>query len=257
MKRNLLLLLLVSLFATRGFSDGVYLEFKVSTDKSGSGNMVTYTHNGDSRSELSFSVPQKQADMMPKTMVTLMLKDKPDLVYLLNTDKKTYTEMDISKKEDAKDYSQDDYDVTVIGKEKVNGYNAVHVKVKNKKSEMEQEMWMTTELKDFADFSKVKTKYTGKENLNKALAAKGAAGFPVRIQVTEKFGTATIDLVKAEKRDNPASMFSLDGFSKSAGGSASDPNVQQEMIQKLQKMSPEERQKYIEELKKQYGNQPK
>ena len=155
-----------------------------------------------------------------------------------------------------KDYPQQDYEVTVIGKEKVNCYNCTHVKVVRKGSNIAEEMWNSKDVVDYSSLLNVKTRFTGRDNLNKALVAKGAEGFPVRIKSSEHGTDVQIDLVKAERKNQPASLFSLDGYTKSAAKPAGSQS-QQEMMQKLQNMTPEERQKYIEEMKKQYGLQHK
>ena len=252
LKKNLWLLFLISIVSARGYSEGVYIEFLLKTGGGITSSLVTYTRGEDTRSETSFSFSKKVPGMI-STKVSLILKEQPGVIYLLDSAKKSYTEMDTSKSGDMKDHAIEDYTVTVIGKEKVNGYNTIHVNIKTAKTEIEQDMWLTTEIKDFADFLKVKTKYTGKQNLNKALAAKGATGFPVRIQIIQKGGGAIIDLVKAEKSDNPPSLFSLEGYTKAGGAQ----NAEKDMMQKLEKMSPEERKKFIEDMNKQYGNQPK
>jgi hypothetical protein len=247
MKRIIFSLFLLSCFTQQGFSQGCYFEFKMTSDKA-NGNMKTYAQDGNSRSEVSMNIGDpNSAPMMNHVVVALMLKDNPDKVYMLDVDKKTYSEMDVSKRPDAKD-SPDDYEVTLIGKEKVNGYNSTHVKVKNKKSNQEEELWTTTDIPHFADFEKVKSKYTGKENLTKALAAKGAEGFPVRIIINESMGSAQLDLVTAELRTNPANLFSLDGYSKSAGTGGID---RQQLQQQLQNMTPEQRQQFIEQMRQQ------
>jgi hypothetical protein len=207
------------------------------------GTMKAYVQDGNTRSQISITAP------MAMDIVTLTLKSTPNTVYMLNEKGKTYSEVDISKSEQWKDNPQDEYEITVVGKESVNGYNSTHVKVKRKDSKVEQEMWLTTEIKDYAAFASAKTKYTGRQSLMKALEAKGVAGFPVRILVNEHGNDVQIDFVKAEKKDNPASLFSLDGYTKSAGA-AGGVNMQ-EMMQKMQNMTPEERKAFIEQMKQQ------
>ncbi|MDB5282048.1 MAG: hypothetical protein JWO06_1123 [Bacteroidota bacterium] len=249
MKPFLLLLTVLAGLATQGFSQGFYIEFKITANNGPAGSMVTYSRDGDTRSEVTFGGQEKPSSLGKMGVISLTLKDKPNTIYTLNADKKTYSETDVSNND--KGLTAEDYEVTVIGKEKMNGYNATHVKIKIKKFSQEQDMWVSSEVPAYADFVKIKTKYTGDAGLSKALEAKGTSGFPVRILVTQKFGTATIDLVKAEKRSNPASLFSLDGYTKTTASALQ--GSPQEMMEKIKNMSPEERQKYLEEMKKQYG----
>jgi hypothetical protein len=248
MKRVLLSCLLCGCLAVPGFSQGFYFEFKLTGDKV-NGNMKTYAQDGNSRSELNIALGAPgSGQAMNRNVVALVLKDNPDKTYMLDVDKKTYSELDISKRPDTKD-SPDDYDITVIGKEKVNGYDATHVKVKNKRTNQEQDMWTSTGVANYSELEKIKTKYTGKENLTKALAAKGAEGFPVRFIIKEMNTTVQLDLVAASTKTNPASLFSLDGYTKSTGAGAD----RQQMMQQLQNMTPEERQKFIEQMRQQQG----
>ena len=63
-----------------------------------------------------------------------------------------------------------------------------------------------------------------------------------------------LDLVKAEKKSLDGSLFSTNGYTKSATNSVSGMPVID--AQAIQKMTPEERQKYIEDMKAKY-QQPK
>ena len=248
--KKLAVLLGAFLFSYAAFAQGFYMEMKLSSsDKGDMGVMKAYSQDGNNRSEIDITTP-----MGPLAVVTIILKGTPNTLYMINEKGKTYSENDITKNNQYKDYPQDDYEVTVLGKEKVNGYNSTHVKVVHKSGAQTEEMWTSTEVVDYSAFLTAKTKFTGRENLNKALAAKGATGFPVRIKTSEHGMDIQVDLVKAEKKNNPASLFSLDGYTKS--GVTTNGMSQQELIQKLQNMTPEEREKFKEDMMKQYGQQP-
>ena len=244
--------LFILLMGARAFSQGYYMEMKMSTaDNANMGVVKVYAQDGNSRSEINLTTPGGPMDML-----TLILKSTPNTLYVINAKGKTYSEMDISQNNQYKDLPQEEYEVTVLGKEKVNGYNTTHVKVAHKGSAVTEELWTSKEVADYSALISAKTKFTGRDNLNKALAAKGADGFPVRIKTSEHGVDVQVDLVKAEKRNNVASLFSLDGYSKSSAPNMSGLS-QQEMIQKVQNMTPEERQQFIEQMKAQYGQQPK
>jgi hypothetical protein len=246
--------IVASLFALllgfQAFSQGYYMEMKMSSAENGDMGVVKlYAQDGNSRSEINLNTPGGPMDMQ-----TLILKRTPNTLYVLNSKGKTYSEMDISQNNQYKDFPQEDYEVTVLGKEKVNGFNATHVKIVHKGSAITEEMWTSKEVADYTAFISAKTKFTGRENLNKALAAKDADGFPVRIKTSEHGVDVQVDLVTAEKRNYLASLFSLDGYTKSSPTPMSGLS-QQEMIQKVQNMTPEERQQFIEQMKNQYGGQ--
>jgi len=241
------ILLLAILFCCAGFAQGFYFEMKMSSNSQPMGTMKVYAQDGNSRSEVNVTTP-----MGPMDMVTLSLKSNPTSIYMVDDKKKTYSETDVSKSDQWKDASTEDYDITVLGKEKVNGYNSTHVKIKRKDSKLEQDMWVSTEVVDYGTFMKAKTKFTGRENLYKALEAKGATGFPVKIVTSAQGNEIEIDFVKAEKRNNPSSLFSLEGYTKGSGGTGGS---MQDMIQKMKDMTPEERQKAIDQMKQQYQQQ--
>ena len=209
------------------------------------GNMKVYSQDGNSRSELNIATP-----MGPMAVTTITLKSSPNKAYMLNDKDKTYSEIDLGKSDQWQDPKQEDYEVTVLGKETVNGFKSTHVLVKNKNRNTQEEMWTSTDVVDYTSFINAKTKFTGRENLNKLLIAKGAPGFPVRIKTNEHGNDVQIDFVKAEKRTNPANMFSMDGYKKTEGGVLGGDR--KEMMQKIQNMTPEERQKFLQDMQKQY-----
>lgn len=246
--KKLTVIILSTMFSCAAFAQGFYMEMAMSsTGKGAMGTVKVYSQDGNSRSEINMTT-----QMGAMNMVTLILKSEPNTLYMLNDKNQTYSTMDLDKNNQYKDFPEEDYEVTVLGKEKVNGYNTMHVKVMRKGAQEPEEMWTSKEVVDYSAFISAKTKFTGRNNLNKALAAKGAEGFPVRIKTTEHGTEIQMDLVKAEKRNQPATLFSLDGYTKSATKTVGGQS-QQEMMQKLQNMTPEERQKYIEEMRKQYG----
>lgn len=226
------------------FANGAYLEFKITGKQDGiTGSMKSYTQDGNTRTEMQMNMPQMPGGGINN--ISLILKDNPDKIYVLNEAAKTYTEHDKS----AKSGAEGGYEVTVLGKENVNGYNSTHVKVKQGSSGHEVEMWVSTDLPNYAKYKAMGTKYTD-DYLFRSLAVKGVDGFPVRILANEHGHTMQLDLVKAEEKNNPASLFSLDGYSKSSSPSASGsmPNMHD-----IQNMTPEQRQQMIEQLKQQYG----
>ncbi len=243
--------------ATTLFAQGYYIEFKISTggkEAVSSGTIKSYSQDENSRSEVNMVMPQLPGGAIKIT--SLALKADQTKMYLLNEKDKTYSELETGTQEDYKDLPQANYEVTVVGKETVNGYNTTHVTIKINGVQRE-EMWTTKDLAGYADFSKIKTKYTGKTNMYKALADKGADGMPVRIKATERGQNIQMDLVKAEKRNNPASLFSLSGYSKgSAFSGIPGAENMQEMMQKMQNMTPQEREEIMKRIKEQYSNQP-
>ncbi len=251
--KKLLSLSLLLLTGALLFAQGFYLEFKItSSANTGSGTVKNYSQDGSTRSEATISAPQMPDGVK---ITTLMLKAQPNTIYMLNDKEKTYSEMQASAGEDYKDHPVADYEVTVLGKETVNGYKTTHVSVKIN-GVQRQEMWTTRDIAGYADFSKIKTVYTGKDNLYTALAAKGAEGMPVRIKTTQSGREVQLDLVSAEKRNIPATMFTLNGYTKGSGLMQIEgmPDMQ-EMLKKIQNMTPAEKEAMLKKMKELYNQE--
>ena len=255
MKRPFILTLILAVLYAGVFAQGYYMEFKISSsgkEANMSGAMKSYYQNENSRGEITMKVPQIPGSG-EISVVSLTLKDSPGKVFLLDEKNKSYTEIETGTDEDWKDAPESDYEVTVVGKENVNGYNATHVQILRKGSKTPQEYWTSKEVVNYTDMMKMKTKYTGKDNMMKALEAKGANGFPVRIKTTEQGNSIQIDLMKAEKKSNPASLFSLSGYTKSQTGTFIPAGIDiQQIMKDVQNMTPEEREKWMQEMQKQY-----
>ena len=63
-----------------------------------------------------------------------------------------------------------------------------------------------------------------------------------------------MDLVKAEVKTNSPVLYSLIGYTQAASAPAGSAKEAQDMMVKLQSMSPEARRKMIEELRKKSGD---
>jgi hypothetical protein len=248
MKKNLFIIALVFFAMNVAAKEGMYIEFKMAST-SVNGTVKDYlSADGDSRNESSM-VMSLNGNGQPYETTVIKLHSAPDVVYALNEKNKTYSVTDISKVKDRED--DNDYDITVLGKERVNSYSCTHVKVKNKKTQNEMEMWLSKDIPQYERYAaRVKNKYMGGSHLYQQLKEKGAEGFMVRmIMNNARGGQMQMDLVKAEQRNINESLFSLDGYAKTDAPA----NRNAEMQQKMQNMTPEERQKYIEQLQQQYA----
>lgn len=227
---------------------GSYVEFKLTISKE-TGYMKMYNQDGNSRTEMNWKSPSMPGGEM--NIVNIILKSDAHKTYTLNEKEKTYSVSDWSAYESKA--KEQEYEVTVIGNEKVNGYNAVHVKLKRKSSQTTQDLWMSKEVQNFEMYKSIQSKYTSSEMYN-VFKDKGVDGFPVRILADEHGRSFQMDLVKAETKTIAASLFSLDGYKKSEAPAG----VSNSMIQQYQNMTPEERKKMIDQMKKQYEKpQPK
>jgi hypothetical protein len=229
-------MLLLSVIATVGqsFAQGAYIEFKMTSADGVSGSTKVYTRDGSVRSVTDIASPQAPGGMH---WVSLILKDNPNKSYQLNENAKTYSEIDLTKNF-KKENDSSQFEVAIVGKEKVNGYNAMHIRVNKVNFPNVEDIWVSTDVPNYKQYLKVKSKYTT-VGLFKAVAAKGVMGFPVRTIATERGKRIQIDVVKAEQRANDPALFTLSGNSAEA-----------DMMNKIKSMTPEERQKFIDELRK-------
>ncbi len=251
MRKNLLFITMLVFIGTSATAkEGMYLEFKMSGGKI-SGTSKSYSCNGNTRSETSFINPLMNS---PMTTVSLMLKDAPDMMYTLNEQDKTYTERQTGKN-DVRKGEEGEYEVTIVGKEQVDNYNCIHVKVRSGSSQHERDIWVSKDVAGWANYISIRNTYLSGSRLFDALKAKGAEGCIVRL-TTEgtNGGQMQMDLVKAEKRDVDESIFSLAGYTKTASSMRPGGYGGVDAAQ-IQKMTPEERQKYIDDMKAKYQQQ--
>ncbi len=259
MKKLLALILIAncSLSDINTNAQGVYVEYKLSSDKaekSMSGNNKTWHQDGNSRSEMEMNIPGLPVGAM--NTITITRKDKPNTIIKLTPSNKTYTEISYEEYEPQEKKSTEPFEVTVVGKETVNGYNCTHVIAKFKNSgKVRNEWWTSKDVAGFPGFSGLKgTKYLDDDSFFSKMAEKGADGFPVRMKMSEAgTGGIQMDLVKAEKKTVPSSMFEIPaGYTKAA---AMDMSNMPKSMQDLKNMTPEEQKKMMEDLMKMYGGQ--
>jgi Domain of unknown function (DUF4412) len=237
-------LALLAFFSISSFArEAIYLEFKV-TGKSMTGNTKTYSSGGDIRTEMTMKMENSDNEF---SSASLLLHNSPGKAYTLNEKDKSYKEVDATKELDTE---EEEYQVKVLGKEKINNYNCVHISVFYKKSKQSTEMWLSKEIPGYENYTGVRTKYLGGAKFFKALKDQGAEGFVVRMfSSTDNGFRMQMDLVVAEKREVAESLFSLKGYSNCTspirGGQR--PNAEE-----LQKMTPEERKAYMEKMKDKY-----
>jgi hypothetical protein len=197
-----LTLILVSI-AT--FAQDMYLEYKMSGTMTATNKIYTSSTAG-MRMEMEMDVPR--AGKMLN--IVIMPKGKP-VIYMLNEKSKSYTELPLNYGKTDKDFS-----IEVVGKEKVAGYNCVHIKVMNDKKQI-TDMWTTKDIAGYETMNLLSksNEMFGSEKVYTQLKSKGADGMMVKTVLNLDKKTIVNELVKAEKHSNPASMFALPaGYSK-------------------------------------------
>ena len=148
------ILVILAVFCSSLLHAGIYVEFKM-TGAAGSkgdpgiqGTMKAWYQDGNTRSQSQMEMPGGMGRMpgMPDmgNMIMLLLRDQPDKTFMLDEKNKTYSE--ILKNQGKKDL-EEEYEITVIGQEKVNGYNTTHIKAVSKgSSKAEMEWWVSKEV---------------------------------------------------------------------------------------------------------------
>ncbi|MCW3121028.1 MAG: hypothetical protein JWQ38_520 [Flavipsychrobacter sp.] len=242
MKKNLLLIALLFFTFPVFAAEGVYLEFRI-TSTNINGTSKTYNSAGNVRSEMTMTNARSSA---PMSVVTLKLHNEPNTVYSLNEKDKTYT---VTNTQSTTGYKEDDFDVEIVGKEKIGSYNCTHVNIVYKKTGHKNQMWLSRDIPGYASYTSVEDNYLGGSEFFDKLKAKGADGFVVRMLINGgRSEQIQMDLVKAEKKNIDAGMFSVSGYTKSA----TPANM---TADQLKSMTPEQRQEYLKQMRERYNKQ--
>ncbi len=242
----------IALFiSVASFGQGALIEFKMTSTKGMTGTIITKHSEYGSKVDMNMSAPQMPGGGIQ--MVSLSKKDNPDVTYVLNEANKTYTER---KKTESKAHTDNNtYTVKKVGEEKVNGYKCIHAIVTSGKETYD--VWNTKDFPEYAKYAEAmnSNERMGSSKREQALKDAGCEGFPVKTvhKGNDREGEMTMELVKMEKKNYSKSDFEIPaGYTKSEAGSSVSPTGMKSQ-EEIMKMTPEERAKYIEEMKKKYG----
>ena len=244
--------ILISLFCASilNSQNGASIEFKITSSKGYTGSVKVNFSDFGSESEFSMLIPQMPGGGIKNK--SLMMKEKPGTIFMINDQNKTYSE---NLPTDPSNQDSKTYLVKKIGEETVSGYKCVHAIITE--GNETHEVWNTKDIPDFAKYSEAfKTnRRIGSQKREQALKDAGCDGLPVKTlhKGNAQEGDMTMELVKLEKKTFTKSDFEVPtGYTKTGAGSSalsSEMKTQQEIMN----MTPEERAKYIEEMKKKYG----
>ncbi len=233
--------------------NGAHLEYKMSSDQNMNGTMVAYYLDGNSRSEMQMNIPAMPGGKM--NMIYITQKDKPTTHYQLNETAKTYKEIVTTSDDKVKDENQE-CAVKVLGKEKVGNYNCTHVSITQGK--VNYDMWTSKDIPDYANYKPKGQKYMGNAKLYKALEDNQADGFPVKSVYKAqggREGSVTVELVTFEKKSLSADLFQIPADYKKQESASYTPGTMPSASD-IQNMTPEQRQKFVEQMKQMQQNQP-
>ena len=221
--------------------DGFYMEYVMEIGNAKEAMKTTnkmWHSNFGSKVQSEMNIP----GFGPKKTIILMPKSSPDMFYSVDETKKTYTE--IKRQKDAAD--DKDYTIEIVGPEKIGNYNCTHAKIKSKGKVLD--VWVTKDIQGYSDFYNAALLQNGAKGLENAFKSKELEGIMVRMKDASPKEAFTMELVKFEKGNFPQTMFEIPaGYTK---GASFDPS-------KMKDMTPEERQKMMEEMMKQYGKEEK
>jgi hypothetical protein len=230
--------------------NGAFMEYRISSSKGATGSVkVKYSEFGTA-SDFNMSMPQMPGGGMQ--FKSLSMSSAPDVIYKIDDSNRTYSE---SKKNESSEDTRS-YTVIKVGEETVNGYKCVHCTISDGKEVHEE--WNTRDIPGFEKYEEAfksgKSMRSGSPKRDAAVKAAGCDGMPVKSfhKGNEREGDMTMELVKMEKKTYSRSDFELPtGYAKSetTRPGVGAPKTQDEIM----KMSPEERTKYIGEMKKKYG----
>lgn len=241
---------LVAAFVSHA-QNGVSLEYKITSSKGPTGSIKINFSDYGSSTEFTMAVAQMPGSSMANK--NLVIKSAPDVIYIINDKSKTYSELKRveTEKEDAKTYT-----VKKLGEETLNGHKCIHATVTD--GSETQEIWTTKDISGFENYSSAynTTKHFGSKKRELALKTAGCDGLPVKSinKGNDREGEMTQELVKFEKKNFSKSEFELPaGYTKNAGPGNPTMGSPMKSKEEIMSMTPEERAKYVEELKKQHG----
>jgi hypothetical protein len=220
---------------------GVAFEYTLGSSEGVTGEFKGYYSESGFRSEMAMHMPKMPGGGFSRT--TLMLKDKPGISIMLDDKAKTYSETEIKPRPEG---NADSCVVKILGNEKIGKYNCIHSQVTE--NHKVSEFWTTKDIPEYEKYAAVHKggRYMGKGNTEAALKKAGADGFLVKTFSKEaRGGEMSMELTKFEKQNLSPDLFAIPaGYTKAAAA----PDYS-----KMKDMTPEERQKFIENMKKQNG----
>jgi Domain of unknown function (DUF4412) len=187
----------------------MYLEYKMTGVQPGmeSINKMYLSSTSGLRMDMEMSMPK----VGKMTTVTIVPKGKTSSISY-NTMSKTYFETNTT----AKEMKDADMKFELVGKEKIGPYNCTHIKMIMGKKVV-SDMWTTKDISGY-EVMEALTKSTSNFVSNKIyqqFKTAGADGLTVKMVMHLDDKEMVTKLIKAEKRNNPASMYKVPaGYTK-------------------------------------------
>lgn len=202
--------------------------------------------------------PGKVGANHPSVYKTTIIQraSEPDRMYMLNTERKTYSILHIGKNRE-KSSPGETFTVKKLGHDTIAGLSCEKALVTEPSSGADHEVCVTNELVPSSAWLAAMNRRS-MSGLGKALRDNGLDGFPIKMTTRYKNGIgSTFELVRFEKTSPPPSAFDIPtGYTQTAASPlAMTPEQEKAMKDALSKMTPEQRKQMEEMMKKQNGNQ--
>jgi hypothetical protein len=230
----------------------------------GSGTARTFVSAAGTRQEMTMG-----AKGQSMSMVTLVLKAKPGKAFMVNDEKKTYSEIDVAALKAAGEKSPEKFTARRLGSAKVAGYGCAHGLVEGSKG-ARWEVWTTRDIAGDASFwaEQAGEKQGGAgAGIFRAMKDAGLDGWPLKWVVKQKGpdggeAAVTWEATKVERRSLSGSLFSLSGYTRSEDGPMGamgqmklPPEQQKQMDEMMKNLTPEQRKQMQEMMQKTQGAQ--
>lgn len=226
------------------------------------------------RTEWEMALPDssRSGQQAPRRMKTTMLGKaaKPNVLYMVNDENKTYSVWDTTKSaKEAGSVSQETYTVERLGSGSVAGIGCDRARLTSSQGD-QIEVCVSKELGASGDWIAAMDRGDrSSQGWVRALKEKGITGFPVRWSMRRKGETEpymTMELTRLEKKPLPASLFevpagyrqtdtAIGGLTPEQEKAMADSRAQ--MDEALKNMTPEQRKAYEDAMKRYAQPTPK
>ena len=218
---------------------GVYYEYSIETNTKEHGtakssSKIYLTLSGEGRSEMNMAAMMGVQNGKPLVVIGRM--NKPHFSVIIDDQQKEYSLNVIDTA--LINSNMENYKVTKIGNETVNGYNCTHARLVSTmgsgmfKSSTTEDIWSSENVPGYDLYKKASMQQNVTPAMVKALNDAGCGGFFVKMTSGSKHSSMTMQLITAEKKSFPSSLFKIP-----AGYSESKDNL---MIGNMMKVAPKE-----------------
>jgi hypothetical protein len=274
MKRALILVLLVTGLSStvRALPFEGVADFRIQTNvekgKALLGTGKFFVTPSAYRTEFEMTVPEsartRRAGPQRMKMTMLGKVSKPDVLYMVDDENKTYSVWDTTQAA-AGNMPKDTYTVERLGSGSAAGIACERALVTSSKGDR-FEVCMSRELGASADWISAMSRRERAGNWIRALKEKGLEGFPIRWSMFRKDETEpfmTMELTHLEKKSLPASLFDVPAGYKQTDAAIGGLTPEQRKAmddareRMLEKMTPEQRKAYEDAIRRSAPPTPK